>query len=144
VSEHDRELSVQVEPSFMSLSPRSNMTSVSKVEQVLLYHHQMPPYGRLGEPYILTKHDLLYTESYAPETRWSYLQKETLTRQLSKCFPFVYVTTHSLALALHSLVQIALQITLLVCNGALASVSQGIWVGVYFLATAIVTILLSK
>jgi hypothetical protein len=79
-----------------------------------------------------------------PETRWFYLQKQTLTKQLSKCFPFVFVVTHGLALILHSLVQIALQITLLVCNGALATVSQGIWAGVYFLFVAIATLSLGR
>jgi hypothetical protein len=136
VSEHERELPIHVEPSIMSQSIHS--------QQIIPYHRQMPPYGRLGNPYLITKHDVAYTEKYAPDTRWSYLQKETLTNQLNKCFPFVYVITHSLAMTLHSLVQIALQITLLVCQGALASVAQGIWGGVYFLVTAIVTILLSN
>ena len=110
------------------------------------YHHQIPPYGRLGTPYILTKHSIIYDgETYRTSNlSWSCLQKKRLSEQLNKCFPFVFVKTIGLSLLLNSIIQIALQIALMATNGALWWVAAGIWAGVYLLITAILTLLLSK
>lgn len=106
------------------------------------YHHQIPPYGALGQPYIVTKHDLVYPHT-ASRLNWSCLEKKRLNEQLNKCFPYVFVKTHSWCLILNSLIQIALQIALMCTNGALWWVASGIWGGVYFLVTALLTLLLS-
>ena len=43
------------------------------------YHHQLPPYGKLGKPYIITKNNILYpseNEEYlTSKSRWSYVKK---------------------------------------------------------------------
>ena len=113
-------------------------------QQTEPYHHRIPPYSKLGDPYIVTKHNLAYSQnSNEDSSRWLYLQKENITIQLNKCFPFLYVITHGLALIVHSVIQIGLQLPLLADNGALNYVAQGIWGGLYFLITGIFTILLS-
>lgn len=123
------------------------------------YHHQIPPYGKLGQPYVITKHELVYpvvdsaAARYGQTNRynyqnvrfrpnWSYLQKERLTEQLRRCFPFVYVITHCICVILNSLIQIGLQIALMATNGALWWVGAGIWAGVYFIIMALLTLLL--
>ncbi len=97
------------------------------------YHHQVPPYGKQGNPYIVTKQDVLYpypapgkvlpgeSSSNGAHFRidWSLLQKKRLTEQLRNCFPFVYVITHCCALILNSICQFAFQVALMATNGAL-------------------------
>ena len=116
------------------------------------YHHQLPPYGKLGEPYFISKHTILYppedinnstaSESTVANTKWSRFQRQRLTYQLSKCFPIVYVVTHIACLILNSIIQIGLQIALMSTNGALWWVGAGLWTGVYIIITALVTLLL--
>ena len=113
------------------------------VRQDQPYHHQLPPYGNQGEPYVIAKHKLLYPTKEL-KARWSIIERKRLTEQMNYCFPPVYVTSHAVCLIINSLVQIGLQIAMLIKNGALASVASGIWGGVYFLITAIVTLFLGN
>ena len=127
------------------------------------YHHQIPPYGRLGQPYIIEKYDLAHPPLYnvtagtshmRTTTRtttanrfnidWSVWQKNRLTEQLRRCFPFVYVLSHCSWIILNSIIQIALQIALMATNGALWWVGAGIWAGVYFIILALLTLLLGE
>jgi hypothetical protein len=118
------------------------------------YHHQIQPYGKLGDPYIISKHTIAYDpDDNLPATndtrkksaiKWSTLQSKRLNQQLNKCFPYLYLITHASCLILNSIIQIALQIALMSINGALWWVGAGIWTGVYFLITGIVTLLLGK
>ncbi|CAF0782334.1 unnamed protein product [Brachionus calyciflorus] len=121
------------------------MTEKIDLEATPPYHHQIPPYGRLGQPYILTKHNIIYENDVTYKQRrmsWSCLQKNRLNEQLNKCFPFVFVKTIGLSLLLNSIIQIGLQIALMATNGALWWVGAGIWGGVYLLITALLTLLL--
>jgi hypothetical protein len=116
------------------------------------YHHQTQPYGKLGDPYIISKHTIAYdpddnistyTETREnTNTKWSHLQIKRLNEQLNKCFPFIYIITHAACLILNSIIQIALQIALMSINGALWWVGAGLWTGVYFIITGIVTLML--
>ena len=122
------------------------------------YHHHVQPYGQLGEPYVISKHTLLYpednvstvavyetkaaTKSTTSTTKWSAFQRRRLSQQLNMCFPFLYVVTHLSCLILNSIIQIGLQIALMSTNGALWWVGAGIWTGVYMIITALVTLLL--
>lgn len=121
------------------------------------YHHQLPPYGKLGEPYVVTKHTIAHdpddsiststytqtqTQTNAFKSKWSLSQMKRLNHQLNKCFPFLYVVTHAACLILNSIIQIGLQIALMSTNGALWWVGAGIWTGVYFLITGLVTLML--
>ncbi len=99
------------------------------------YHHAMRPYGTLGPPYIISKHILLYPTKRV-RFGWKLLEKKRLTEQLNKCFPSMYVLSHSVCLLLLSIIQIALQIALMCTNGALWYVASGIWGGVYFVIVA--------
>ena len=127
----------------MNSNELNRETNVIVTRQTAPYHHQLPPYGKLGDPYVITKHTLLYPESKY-RIRWGLLQKRRLTEQLFKCFPFIYVLTHAACLLLNSIIQIALQIALMSTNGALWFVAAGIWGGVYFLITAGFTLLLGS
>lgn len=111
------------------------------------YHHQVPPYGKQGDPYVVAKHPLtnpsvVSVSNSTKVDKWSMFQRDRLNHQLNKCFPYVYVLTHIYCLILNSVVQIGLQIALMATNGALWFVGAGIWAGVYFLITAGVTLLL--
>lgn len=119
------------------------------------YHHQIPPYGKQGEPYVITRYGMLYpqnsdsdlittTDTSSSTSLWKFLRTNTLITELDKCFPFVYLMTHGMAMLLNSVVQIALQITTMGLNGALWYVASGIWAGVYFFITAILTLALGK
>lgn len=118
------------------------------------YHHQIQPYGKLGDPYIISKHTIAYdpddnlstyTETRInSNTKWSTLQLKRLNQQLDKCFPFLYVITHGACLILNSIIQIGFQIALMSINGALWWVGAGIWTGVYFIITGIVTLMLGN
>lgn len=128
------------------------------------YHHQIPPYGKQGDPYIITKQELTHpadggrasystcsTSNYyitGPDGKfrinWSLLQKNRLTEQLRTCFPFVYVISHCIWVLFNSIIQIALQIALMATNGALWWVGAGIWAGVYFIIMALLTLLLGE
>ena len=112
------------------------------------YHHPVPPYGLpLGPPYIVTKKSIVYQENndyYAGKIRWKFIKRMRLEQQLLKCFPLMYVLTHSACLILNSVIQIVLQIILMSLNGALYYVGAGIWCGVYFLITAGITLLLGN
>lgn len=136
----------------------SNALHFLPVLSSLPYHHQIPPYGKLGTPYIVTKYELTHPpdRSLTKEETvsnffynqfridWSFLQKKRLTEQLKKCFPFVYVISHCIWILLNSLIQIALQIALMATNGALWWVSAGIWAGFYFIILALFTFLLGN
>ena len=115
-----------------------------KIQQDKPYHHQLPPYGILGPPYVVSKHAIVYPEDQIRKRRWSLIQFNLIDEQLKKFFPIVYVVTHAVCLILHSLCQISLQIALMVTNGALYFVGAGIWGGVYFLVTACVSLYLGK
>lgn len=122
-----------------------NLTSSSDlvtVRQNKPYHHQLPPYGNQGPPFVIAKHRLLYPTQNSFRIKWSIFQKKRLQEQLNKCFPPIYVLAHAICLIFHSLVMIGLQIAMLVSNGALKNVASGIWGGVYFLIAAVVTLLL--
>ena len=120
-----------------------NNTDEVSVRQDQPYHHQLPPYGIQGEPYVIAKHKLLYPTKEL-KAKWSLIERQRLTEQMNYCFPPVYVTSHAVCLIINSLIQIALQIAMVIKNGALASVASGIWGGVYFLITAIVTLFLGN
>jgi hypothetical protein len=109
-----------------------------------IYHHQKPPYGTLGDPYLLTKQSIKRTPSLTMSTI-EYLEREKEYRDNIKtpCIT-LYLISHSISLIILSCVQIALQITLLSLNGALANVGAGIWAGIYFLITAILTLVFGK
>ena len=88
--------------------------------QNIPYHHSLPPYGKLGDPYVVSKHTIAYdpddnisnyTETRAAtKTKFSSLQRKRLNQQLDKCFPFLYIITHGACLILNSIIQIALQV----------------------------------
>lgn len=121
-----------------------NLTSSSDlitVRQDQPYHHQLPPYGNQGSPFVIAKHRLLYPTSRF-RINWSFLERKRLSEQLNKCFPAIYVLSHAFCMVFHSIIMIALQIAMLVTNGALNYVASGIWGGVIFIIIACVTILL--
>lgn len=123
-----------------------NLTSSADlvtVRQDQPYHHQLPPYGIQGAPFVIAKHKLLYP-SRGFKMKWSLFERKRLTEQLNKCFPPIYVLAHAICLGLHALIMIGLQIALMVENGALANVGAGIWGGIFFLVIAGVTIFLGK
>ena len=112
-------------------------------------HHANAKCGDLafGQPYVIVKNELVYQqddEFMYGNDRWAYLKKRRLSSQLVKCFPLVYVLTHSIAIIVNALIQIGLQIALMTTNGALWFIAAGIWAGVYFLITASFTLLLGK
>ncbi len=127
--------------------PRTNVNN-NVDDYVQPYHHPVPPYGLpLGPPYIVTKQNILYKENndyLTGKTRWKFIKRMRLEQQLLKCFPLIYVLTHSACLILNSVIQIVLQIILMSLNGSLYFVAAGIWCGVYFLITAGITLLLGK
>ncbi len=123
-----------------------NLTSTADlvtVRQDQPYHHQLPPYGIQGSPFVIAKHRLLYPTSVF-KMKWTMFERKRLTEQLNKCFPPVYVLAHAFCLAFHALIMIALQIVLMVERGALAFVGAGIWGGIVFLIVSFVTILLGR
>ena len=110
------------------------------------YHHQQRPYpvGQKGDPYVVNKRALPYADQSQVRPSWNILEKRRLVQQLHKAFPKIYVLTHALSLLLLALIQIGLQISLLLTNGAIAWVASGIWGGAYFLVVALFTLLLGK
>jgi hypothetical protein len=112
-------------------------------EPIRPYHHQMSPYGQPGKPFTISKHPIYYPKQTKSQTlTWNLFQKRRLVEQLRKCFPANYVLTHAICLIVLNLVQIGLQIALMATNGALWFVAAGIWAGVYFVVTGVLTIIL--
>jgi hypothetical protein len=113
------------------------------------YHHQVPPYGLLGKPYVLTKHIMLYVNNNRQHRRhhltWSVYQQRRLSEQLSlSCMTINYLFAHAVCLALLGLVQIGLQVALMILGGALWFVAAGVWSGAYFILTGFLTIFLGE
>lgn len=134
------------EPSNIPISTIiDNGHNQQKENELNVYHHQQRPYfGMNGSAYELRKQNIIYANQNSEPLNWNCFQRRRLESQMQRSFPKIFILVHSLSLMLLSIILIALQIALLATNGALAFVASGIWGGVYFFITAILTFLLGK
>lgn len=134
-----------IEPSNIPISTIENVNSKREENELNVYHHQQRPYfGMNGSAYELRKQNILYKNQNNEPLNWNCFQRRRLETQMQRSFPKIFILVHSLSLLLLSIILIALQIALLATNGALAFVASGIWGGVYFVVTALLTFLLGK
>ncbi len=102
-----------------------------------------PPVGYQSGPYVVF-------QPMSPQQHFEYrrkinaLNREYMKHALKERFPSVYVAIHSILIILISLAAIALQIVLIVNNGAINFVGAGIWGGAVGLILAASYLFLSN
>ena len=102
-----------------------------------------PPPGYQSGPYVVFQ-PMSPQQNFEYRRKMNALNREYMKQALKERFPSVYVAIHSIVMILISLAAIALQIVLIVQNGAINYVGAGLWGGAVGLILASCYLFLSN